>query len=100
MYVLYCNIPFLVFLSESEKDEHILYRVLEKKETLVNITSFEVVCFVCSFFFFSFVFPVLSCVSLDHENTLLFFTSFVFFTSIQHSLYFIFLVFYLLIRRW
>lgn len=41
MYVLYCNIPFLVFLSQSEKDEHILHRGLERKETLVNISSLE-----------------------------------------------------------
>lgn len=32
MHVLYCNIPFLVFLSQSEKDGHILHRALEKNE--------------------------------------------------------------------
>lgn len=46
MYVLYCNIPFLVFLSQSEKDEHILHRALERREALVKISSSEV--FSCS----------------------------------------------------
>jgi len=40
-YVLYCNIPFLVFLSQSEMDEHILNRALEGKETLAKIGTLE-----------------------------------------------------------
>lgn len=40
MYVLYSNIPFLVYLSESKKDERILHRDVERKGTLVNIDRF------------------------------------------------------------
>lgn len=41
MYVLYCNIPFLVSLFQSEKAEHILHRALERKEILAKISSKE-----------------------------------------------------------